>query len=108
LVSGSRGQGTKELHAVHVVFEGLAAVDEDDRNLLVVELAKVGVGVDVDYAPVEGCLGLQLREGVFDDVAEVTSGAGVDDHFMHEAIVARGWSAGAFDTLTPLMTMKPS
>ena len=85
------GQGAEELGAVHVVLEGLAAVDEDDRDLVVVELAEVGVGVDVDHAPVEGSLGFELREGVLDDVAEVAADPGVDDDFVHRKIVARGW-----------------
>ena len=88
LASGARGQGAEELGAVHVVLEGLAAVDEDDRDLLVVEMAEVGVSVDVDYAPVEGGLGFELGEGVFYYVAEVAALARVDDDFVHRLIVA--------------------
>jgi hypothetical protein len=105
LASGAGGKGAEEAGAVHVVLEGLAAVDEDDRDLVVVELAEVGVGVDVDFAPVEGGLGLELGEGVFHDVAEVTAGAGVNDHFVHREIVAGVEVVSGSITTPPMAVM---
>jgi type II restriction enzyme len=73
-----------------VVFEGLAAIDEDDGDLFVVLLAECGVGVDVDLAPLEGGLAVELDERVLDDITEVAALARVDDDVVHEAIVNAG------------------
>ena len=53
-------------------------------------LDEVGVGVNVDFAPVEVGLGVEGGEGVLDDVTEVAAFAGVDEDFVHGGIVNGG------------------
>ena len=77
----------EKLRGVHSIFERFASVDEDDGDFFVVFLAEFGVGIDIDFAPDEVVVGLKLRELIFDYFAEVASVAGVDENFVHWAIV---------------------
>ena len=80
-------QTAEEVALVEVVLEGLAAVDQHDRNLVVVEGKEGGIRVDVDGAPGEIGAGGEAGELVLDHVAEVASKAGVKDDLVgHE-----GW-----------------
>jgi hypothetical protein len=81
----SRTQFAQEFLLVHAVFEGFAAVDEDHGNLIVIEPPDFSVGVDVDFAPREAPTLVQLDQALFDDFAEMTSLAGINDDFP-------GWS----------------
>lgn len=74
-----------------MVFECLAAVDEYHGDLVVVLLPEFGVGVDVNLAPVEGSLGLELGKGFLDYFAEMAIFAGINDHFMHRDILNAGY-----------------
>jgi hypothetical protein len=47
------GQLPEEFLLVHVILEGLAAVDENHRNFIVELAAEFEVGVDVDFLPDE-------------------------------------------------------
>ena len=85
----SSGEGAEEGVGGHVVLEGFATVDEDDGDFVVVDALQVGIGVDVDLAPLEIRLIPELAQGVFDDVAEMTSGAGINHNIVHAAIVNR-------------------
>ena len=77
----------EKLRGVHSIFERFASVDEDDGDFFVVFLAEFGVGIDIDFAPDEVVVGLKLRELIFDYFAEGASVAGVDENFVHWAIV---------------------
>ena len=92
LLSGC--ESLEKLTRVHVVFEGLAAIDEDDGDLVVILPAQFRVGIDIDLAPVEVGLGLQVGEGFGDDFTEVASLAGIDDYLVHRAILNGGLGSG--------------
>lgn len=98
---GPAGEGAQKLLAIHVVLEGLAAIDEYDRDFVVVLLAEFGIGVDVDLAPSEFGVGLRLDQRIFDDIAEVAALAGVDDDLVHGFIVGHMWKRlTAMESLT--------
>jgi len=62
---------------VHAVFEGFAAVDEDDGDFVSKLAAELVVGVDVDFLPVEAAAAMELGKGLFDDLAKMAAFAGV-------------------------------
>jgi len=74
-------QLAEEFLLVHPVLEGLAAINEHHRNFVIVKAAKIGVGVDVDFAPFEAATLVQLGQGFLHDLAEMTSAAGIKDDF---------------------------
>jgi hypothetical protein len=65
------GQFAEELALVHVVLESFAAVDEDNRDIVVELATQFGVGVDINFAPAEAAVALELREALFDDFAKM-------------------------------------
>lgn len=71
-----------------MVLERLSAIYEDDRYLIVVLLPQFRITVDIDFTPYEVGLALGLGERLFDDVAEMTSTAGVHHNFVHKVIVS--------------------
>jgi hypothetical protein len=75
----SAGEFAEEVGFVHAVLEGFAAVDEDDGDFVGEFAAELFVAVDVDVLPGEASAAMQFGQGLFDDLAEVTSLAGVDD-----------------------------
>jgi hypothetical protein len=75
----STGQLAEEVGFVHAVFEGFAAVDEDDGDFVSELAAELVVAVDVDVLPGEAAAAMEFGEGFFDDLAEVTSFAGVEN-----------------------------
>ena len=75
------GEFAQEFLLVHPVLEGFAPVDEDDRNLVIVETAKFRVGVDIDLPPVETATFVQLRQALLDDFAQVAPATGIHDDF---------------------------
>jgi hypothetical protein len=79
-----------------VVLESFAAVDEDYRNLVVIEAPGLGIGVYVDFAPGEAATLLELDDTLFDDFAEMTSLAGINDDLarLHHARQCSSLSAG--------------
>ena len=83
---GSSCQRLQELTPVHVIFERLAAIDEDHRHLFVELLAQLGVAIDIHGAPLEIGFVLELRKRLLDDVAEMTSLARIHDYFMHNIL----------------------
>ncbi len=52
---------------VHVVLEGFAAIDEDDRDFVVELAAKFGVGINVNLLPRESSAPRKLGQTLFDD-----------------------------------------
>jgi hypothetical protein len=75
----SAGQLAKEVGFVHAVFEGFAAVDEDDGDFVGELTAELVVAVDVDVLPGEAAAAVEFGERFFDDFAEVASFAGVEN-----------------------------
>src|SRR5271154_4398908 len=78
--SRSARQLAKKFLLVQVVLKCLAAVDEDDRNLVVIEPADFRIGVDVDLLPCEAAAFLQLGKGLLHDLAQMASLARIKDH----------------------------
>ncbi len=74
----SAGEFAEEVGFIHAVLEGFASVDEDDGDFVGELAAELFVAVDVDILPGEAATAMQFGEGLFDDLAEVTSFAGVD------------------------------
>jgi hypothetical protein len=83
-----------------VVLEGFAAVDEDYGDLVVIEASDFGVGVYVDFAPGEAATPVELDDALFDDLAEMTSLAGINDDFprLRHARECISWVEGFQDT----------
>ena len=82
------GQFPEEFLLVHVILEGLAAVDEDHRNFIVELSAEFEVGVDVDFLPDEPSAAGEFGETFLHYFAKVASLAGIDDD------VTSVWHAG--------------
>ncbi|HEV8522968.1 MAG TPA: hypothetical protein VGQ71_00595 [Terriglobales bacterium] len=51
-------QAAKKFRVIDTILEGLFAIDEDHGNLAVKLSAEIVIGVDVDFAPREGAVGL--------------------------------------------------
>src|SRR5215470_16371493 len=68
----------EEFPFVHPVLESLAAVDEDDWDLVGELAAQLFVGVYVDFLPAEQASALELDEAFLDDLAQMTALASVD------------------------------
>ncbi len=77
----SSAQLAQEFLLIHAVLEGFAAVDEDYGDLIGIEASDFGVGVDVDFSPGEAATLVQLDDALFDDFAEMTSLAGINEDF---------------------------
>ena len=87
---GLAGEFAEEFFLVHAVLEGLAAVNEDDRDLVVVLAAEFGVSVYVNLAPGEAAPAGELVEALFHHLAEMAAFAGIHDD------CARLWHAERF------------
>jgi len=74
-------QFAQELLLVHVVLKCFAAVDENYRDLVSIAATDFGVGVNIDFPPVEAAALLQFDQALLDDFAEMTSLAGINDDF---------------------------
>lgn len=79
-------ESAQKLGFIHVKLECLAAIDEDDRDLLVVSLPQVSVAVDVDLAPRKVVV-LSLPQRLLHHVAEMAPLSRIDHNLMHTAIV---------------------
>ena len=81
---------TQKFPLVHAVLEGLAPVDEYDRNFIVELPAQFGVAIHVDFVPREPSAARELREAFLHHLAEVTTLARIDYDLaaiLHAAIV---------------------
>jgi len=78
---GSSAQFAQEFLFIHAVLEGFAAVDEDYGDLVGIEASDFGVGIHVDFSPGEAATLVQLDDALFDDFAEMTSLAGINEDF---------------------------
>jgi hypothetical protein len=63
---------------VHAIFEGFAAVDEDDGDFVGELAAELVVGVDVDFLPDKATAAVEFGERFFDDLAKVAAFASVE------------------------------
>jgi hypothetical protein len=72
------GEFAEEFPLVHVVFEGFAAVDEDDGDFIVKLAPDFVIGINVDFTPGEAALTGKLDQAFLDDFAEMASLAGVN------------------------------
>ena len=75
---------------VHVILEGLAAVNEDDRDFIVELTAEFVVGVDVDFVPGESSAAGEFGKTFFHHLAKMASLARIYDD------TTRIWHAGRF------------
>jgi hypothetical protein len=73
------GQLPEEFLLVHVILEGLAAVDENHRNFIVELAAELEVGVNVDLLPDEPSPAGEFGETFLHYFAKVASLAGIYD-----------------------------
>jgi hypothetical protein len=73
------GQLPEEFLLIHVILEGLAAIDEHDRNFIVELAAELEVGVDVNFLPDEPSPAGEFGETFLHYFAKVASLAGIDD-----------------------------
>jgi len=93
--SRSSGKLAEEVGFVHAVLEGFATVNEDDWDFVGELTAQLVVAVHVDVLPGEATAAVQFGEGLFDDLAEVTSLARVEHDlagFGHSAEFSNcGW-----------------
>jgi hypothetical protein len=81
---------------VHPVFESLSPVDENHGNLVVVETAHLGVRIDVDLTPVKTAALVQLHQAFFDNLAEMTSLAGINNDLAYGRHAGQSSSIVAF------------
>ena len=72
------GELAQEIGFVHVIFEGFAAVDEDNWDFVGELAAELVVAVDVDFLPGESAAAVEFGERFFNDLAQVTPFARVD------------------------------
>ena len=80
-------QHSQEVAPFHAVFESLAAINENNGNLVGEFPLQFGVGIDVYLTPPKVSLALNLHERVLDDLAEMTILASIDHYIVHVAIV---------------------
>jgi Zn-dependent peptidase ImmA (M78 family) len=71
-------QFPQEFLLVHVVLEGFAPVDEDDRDFVIELASKLGVGVHIDLLPGESSPPRKFGKALFDHFTQVASLAGID------------------------------
>ena len=72
---------------VHAILECLASIDENYRHLIVVLPMQLRVGINVHLAPLEVRLALDLRKGLLNCLAKMTSFARIHHYVGHLAIV---------------------
>src|ERR1700682_5418460 len=77
----SSAQFAQEFLFIHAVLKSFAAIDEDYGDLVGIEAPDFGVGVYVDFPPGEAATLVQLDDALFDDFAEMTSLAGINEDF---------------------------
>jgi hypothetical protein len=66
-------QLAQKLTFVHAVFEGFVAIDEDDRNFVGELTAQLVIRIDINFMPGEPAPPMQFGQGLFDDLAKMTT-----------------------------------
>jgi hypothetical protein len=93
-VYAARGLACKlpeEFLLIHVILEGLAAVDENHRNFVVELAADFDVAIDINFMPREASAAGQFCEALLHDFAEMTSFSGINNDaagLRHAGILA--------------------
>src|SRR5882762_2513764 len=91
------GQFAQEFALVHVVFESLVAVDEDDGDFVGEPAAQLVVAFHINLPPSEATASMQLGQRLFDDLTQMTALTRVDDdlaRLRHGRSLARGKALG--------------
>ena len=78
------GQLLQEFLFIQPVFEGLAAIDENYRDLVSELALEFAVGFNVNFSPAKAAAPLQLRELFLDDLAKVASLPGIHNNFAQD------------------------
>jgi hypothetical protein len=73
------GEFAEEFVFVHAVFEGFAAVDEDDWDFVGELAAELLIGVDVNFLPVEAAAAMEFGQRLLDDLTKVAAFAAVEN-----------------------------
>lgn len=73
------GELAEEFLLVHSVFEGFAAINEDDRDLIVKLAAEVGIAVHINFVPAKSASARKLGKTFLDDFTEMAPFARVQD-----------------------------
>jgi hypothetical protein len=63
---------------VHAVFEGFAAVDENDGDFVGELAAELVVGVNVDFLQIESAPSMEFGQRLLNNFAQVAAFAGVN------------------------------
>jgi hypothetical protein len=71
----------EEFALIQSVFEGFAAINEDDGDFVGEAAAQFLVALDIDFTPGEAAPAVQLGERLFHDFTQVATLAGVD-HYL--------------------------
>jgi len=78
------GELSEKLLLVQAVLERLSPVDEHDWNFVGELAPELIVGLNINLAPAKPSPAFQLDELFFDDLAQVTSLAGINHDFAEE------------------------
>src|SRR5271165_4530583 len=87
------GQFAQEFALVHVIFEGLVAVDEDDGDFVGESAAQFVVAFHVNFPPRKTTPPVQFGQRFLDDFTQVTAFARIDHYLAglhHGRSLARG------------------
>ena len=82
------GELPEEFLLIHVILEGLAAIDEHDRNFIIKLAAEFVVGIDIDFVPGKSSAAGEFVKTLLHHFAKVASFARIYDD------VTRIWHAG--------------
>ena len=85
---GSPCQRSQKLLPAHVVLERLPSIYKNDGDLIVVSVPQFGREIDIDLAPLEIGLALNLSQSLFHYIAQMTSLPRIHHHFVHKVIVS--------------------
>src|SRR5579862_7559927 len=95
--ANSAGQFAEEFALVHVVFEGLVAVDKYHWDFIGKSAAQFVVAFHVNLSPGKPAAAVQFSQRFLDDLTQVTALAGIDDdlaRLRHGRSLARGAAVG--------------
>jgi hypothetical protein len=80
-VRGSSAQFPQKFLFIHTVLKSFVTINKDYRDFVIVEAPGFSVGVYVHFLPGKTSPLVELDEALFDDFAEMTSLAGINDDF---------------------------
>jgi hypothetical protein len=91
------GEFAKEFALIHVVFEGLVAINKDHRDFVGESAPEFVITFHINFSPRKTTTPLQLGQGFLHDLAEVTPLARINDdlaRLRHERSLAMGEALG--------------